>query len=106
MRFENRHIAAMLTFRAWLGPWLASMGCALGLALATGHSAAVDHPAPNSNGSAAHLQRAAQLQPMPAMPSMPAPAEKDRGLVPNEAFGGFPGIDPIITGPVPGKKRA
>lgn len=100
MRFENRHIAAMLTFRAWLGPWLASMGCALGLALATGHSAAADHPAPNSNGSAA------QLQPMPEMPSMPAPAEQNRGLVPNEAFGGFPGIDPIITGLVPGKKRA
>gem|GEM_PF-6596144 len=83
-----------------MGAWLASIGCALSLALATGHSAAADHPAPNRNVSAA------QLQPMPAMPSMPAPAEKDRGLVPNEAFGGFPGIDPIITGPVPGKKRA
>jgi hypothetical protein len=50
------------------------------------------------------LERASKLQPMPDMPTQAAPfAEEHSQLVPDEAIGGrdFPGIDPIITGPVP-----
>ncbi|MCO7725838.1 murein DD-endopeptidase MepM/ murein hydrolase activator NlpD [Ochrobactrum sp. J50] len=52
------------------------------------------------------LERASQLQPMPDMPTETAPdVEQHSQYIPNEALAGrdFPGIDPIITGPVPGK---
>ncbi|NKE77345.1 M23 family metallopeptidase [Ochrobactrum sp. MC-1LL] len=52
------------------------------------------------------LERASQLQPMPDMPLESAPdLEQHSQLIPDEALAGrnFPGIDPIITGPVPGK---
>ncbi|GAA5540669.1 MULTISPECIES: M23 family metallopeptidase [Brucella/Ochrobactrum group] len=50
------------------------------------------------------LERASKLQPMPDMPTQPVPfAEEHSQLIPDEAIGerDFPGIDPIITGPVP-----
>ncbi|MEJ5019218.1 M23 family metallopeptidase [Ochrobactrum vermis] len=51
------------------------------------------------------LERASQLQPMPEMPTERAPdLEQHSQLIPDEALAGRnPGIDPIITGPVPGK---
>lgn len=52
------------------------------------------------------LERASQLQPMPEIPTESAPdLEQHSQLIPDEALAGrdFPGIDPIITGPVPGK---
>ena len=52
------------------------------------------------------LERASQLQPMPDMPTESAPeVEQHSQLIPDEALAGpdFPGIDPIITGPVPGQ---
>ncbi|MBB5701642.1 hypothetical protein FHS76_001493 [Ochrobactrum daejeonense] len=52
------------------------------------------------------LERASQLQPMPDMPMESAlKVERHSLLIPNDALGGrdFPGIDPIITGPIPGK---
>lgn len=55
------------------------------------------------------LERASQLQPMPEMPAETAPdIEQHSQYIPNEALAGrdFPGIDPIITGPVPGKLPA
>lgn len=55
------------------------------------------------------LERASQLQPMPDMPVESAPEpEQHSQLVPDEALAGrdFPGIDPIITGPVPGRSSA
>ena len=55
------------------------------------------------------LERAAQLQPMPEIPNESAPTlEQHSQLIPDEAMAGrdFPGIDPIITGPVPVKSQA
>jgi len=55
------------------------------------------------------LERASQLQPMPEMPTETAPdLEQHSQYIPNEALAGrdFPGIDPIVTGPVPGKLPA
>ncbi len=55
------------------------------------------------------LERASQLQPMPDMPTESAPdLEQHSQLIPDEALAGrdFPGVDPIITGPVPGKSPA
>lgn len=55
------------------------------------------------------LERASQLQPMPEMPTETAPLiEQHSRYIPNEALAGhqFSGIDPIITGPVPGKSPA
>nr|WP_312351802.1 M23 family metallopeptidase [Brucella intermedia] len=55
------------------------------------------------------LERASQLQPMPEMPAETAPdIDQHSQYIPNEALAGrdFPGIDPIITGPVPGKLPA
>src|SRR5690606_39281046 len=52
------------------------------------------------------LERASQLQPMPEMPAEMAPdIEQHSQYIPNEALAGrdFPGIDPMITGPLPGK---
>lgn len=44
------------------------------------------------------------MQPMPDRPSEPAPEQESRAI-PDDAIGdgGFPGIDPIVTGPVPAK---
>ncbi len=55
------------------------------------------------------LERASQLQPMPEMPTEGVPDQEQHSqLIPDEALAGreFPGIDPIITGPVPGKAPA
>ncbi|WP_139975763.1 M23 family metallopeptidase [Ochrobactrum sp. CGA5] len=55
------------------------------------------------------LERAAQMQPMPEIPNESAPTlEQHSQLIPDEAMAGrdFPGIDPIITGPVPVKSQA
>ena len=55
------------------------------------------------------LERASQLQPMPEMPTETAPdLEQHSQYIPNEALAGrdFPGIDSIVTGPVPGKLPA
>lgn len=52
------------------------------------------------------LERASQLQPMPDMPTENTPKVEQHSLfIPDDAVGGrdFPDIDPIITGPVPGR---
>ncbi|ABQ60605.1 hypothetical protein H721_00928 [Brucella ovis IntaBari-2006-46-332] len=87
-----------------LRPWMVAAGGTALLVLCIVHPSTAE-VAPTTNRLAPLVERAFRLQPMPDMPLKPAP-EQHSLAIPDEALAGhdFPGIDPIITGPVPGKR--
>ncbi|EFM57611.1 hypothetical protein [Brucella inopinata] len=87
-----------------LRPWMVAAGGTALLVLCLVYPGTAEI-VPTTNRLPPLVERASQLQPMPAMPLKPAP-EQHSQAIPDEALAGhdFPGIDPIITGPVPGKR--
>ncbi|SBW13746.1 hypothetical protein BR10RB9215_C10559 [Brucella sp. 10RB9215] len=87
-----------------LRPWMVAAGRTALLVLCLIHPGTVEI-APTTNRLTPLVERASRLQPMPDMPLKLAPEQHSKAI-PDEALAGhdFPGIDPIITGPVPGKR--
>ncbi|APX69074.1 MULTISPECIES: peptidase M23 [unclassified Brucella] len=87
-----------------LRPWMVAAGGTVLLVLCIVYPGTAEI-AQTTNRLAPLVERASRLQPMPDMPLKPAP-DRHSQAIPDEALAShdFPGIDPIITGPVPNRR--